>query len=64
MRMEETLKSGVEQMKVIFELCDHDGDGLIYARDFKEIGLQHFEKPDVSWSMCWVQHTQVSDALL
>lgn len=48
MRMEETLKSGVEQMKVIFDLCDQDSDGLIYAKDFKEIGLQHFEKPDVS----------------
>lgn len=46
MRMEETLKGGVEQMKVIFDLCDHDSDGLIYAKDFREIGLRHFEKPD------------------
>lgn len=48
MKMEETLKSGVEQMKVIFDLCDQDNDGLIYAKDFRKIGQEHFEKPDVS----------------
>lgn len=48
MKMEESLKSGVEQIKVIFDLCDHDNDGLISAKDFKKIGLQYFEKPDVS----------------
>lgn len=53
MRMEETLKSGVEQMKVIFDLCDHDNDGLIFAKDFKEIGQQYFEKPDVRWWSKW-----------
>lgn len=46
MKMEETLKSGVEQMKVIFDLCDQDNDGLIYAKDFRKIGQEHFEKPD------------------
>ena len=34
-------------MKVIFDLCDQDKDGLIYAKDFREIGLEHFEKADV-----------------
>jgi Ca2+-binding EF-hand superfamily protein len=49
MRMEESLKGGVEQMKMIFDLCDHNSDGLIYAKDFREIGLQHFEKPEVTY---------------
>lgn len=48
MVMEESLKSGVGQMKVIFDLCDQDNDGLICAEDFKKIGLEHFQKPHVS----------------
>lgn len=48
MVMEADLKSGVDQMKVVFDLCDQDNDGLICAEDFKKIGLQHFEKPRVS----------------
>ena len=47
MVMEETLKSGVDQMKMIFSLCDRNNDGLIYAQDFRKIGQEHFEKPQV-----------------
>ena len=48
MRMEQSLKSGIDQMRVIFDLCDQDNDGLICAQDFREIGREYFEKPDVS----------------
>ena len=48
MRMEQSLKSGIDQMRVIFDLCDQDNDGLISAQDFREIGREHFQKPDVS----------------
>lgn len=37
------MKSGVDQMKMIFNLCDHNKEGFIYAEDFKKIGQDHFE---------------------
>lgn len=46
--MEASLNSGVEQMKVIFDLCDQDNDGLINAQDFRKIGQEHFENQHVS----------------
>lgn len=48
MVMEASLKRGVDQMKVVFDLCDQDNDGLICAKDFRKIGQEHFEKPHVS----------------
>ena len=43
MVMEEQLKSGVDQMKMIFNLCDRNREGFIYAEDFRKIGQDHFE---------------------
>lgn len=49
MVMEESLKNGMDQMKIIFDLCDQDKDGVICAEDFRKIGQEHFEKPHVSF---------------
>lgn len=38
----------MSQMREIFDLCDQDNDGVIYASDFREIGQEHFENPEVS----------------
>ena len=42
-------KSAVEHLRMIFDLCDRDRDGVITAEDFRLIGQQHFGKTQVSW---------------
>lgn len=41
-----------EQLKVIFDLCDADRDGVIAVEDFRRIALEHFGKNQVGarWS--------------
>ena len=36
-----------EDMKMIFGLCDKDGDGLIRWQDFRGIGQEHFDQEQV-----------------
>lgn len=35
-------RSGEDQLKLIFDLCDQDKDGLITAQDFRSLGNEHF----------------------
>lgn len=44
-------KSAVEHLRMIFDLCDRDRDGVITAEDFRLIGQQHFGKTQVSWQL-------------
>lgn len=39
--------SAVEHLKLIFDLCDGDRDGVITAEDFRHIGQEHFGKTQV-----------------
>lgn len=41
------VKSGVEHLREIFDLCDSDRDGVITAEDFRLIGQEHFGKTQV-----------------
>ena len=36
-----------EHLKLIFDLCDKDKDGIIAAKDFRVIGIEHFGKTQV-----------------
>ena len=40
-------KSVSEHLKLIFDLCDADKDGVIAAKDFRVIGQEHFGKTQV-----------------
>ena len=46
--MEGVSSSGVEHLRMIFDLCDTDRDGIITADDFRLIGHEHFGKTQVS----------------
>ena len=43
-----------EQLKVIFDLCDADRDGVIAVEDFRRIALEHFGKNQVKSEMASV----------
>ena len=40
-------RSGEDQLKLIFDLCDQDKDGLITAQDFRSLGNEHFGNSQV-----------------
>ena len=51
MRAEEEMDGGeeaLEQLRIIFNLCDSDRDGVISVDDFRRIGSEHFDKTQVS----------------
>ena len=48
MELESGSKSGSEHLKLIFDLCDQDKDGLITAEDFRSIGHEYFGRTQVS----------------
>ena len=40
-------RSGEDQLKLIFDLCDQDKDGFITAQDFRSLGNEHFGNTQV-----------------
>ena len=51
MRAAEEMDGGeeaLEQLRIIFNLCDSDKDGVISVDDFRRIGSEHFDKSQVS----------------
>ena len=40
-------RSGEENLREIFDLCDRDRDGYITAQDFRSIGNEHFGNAQV-----------------
>ena len=38
----------LEQLRLIFNLCDRDRDGVISVEEFRQIGREHFDKTQVS----------------
>ena len=38
----------LDQLRVIFDLCDSDKDGFISVDDFRRLGSEHFDKTQVS----------------
>lgn len=47
MEVDGSSKGGTEHLKVIFDLCDQDKDGLITAEDFRSIGQEYFGRTQV-----------------
>ncbi len=49
MSMENLKFGGVDEMQIIFDLCDQNQDGLINTEDIRKIGIgrENLEKPQV-----------------